>query len=89
MISIVRALMKTWRLNEAKNHLRKLLDLVLTVGPQLVTLRGKEAVVFLKIADYQLLMKRPPKLNECLLNAPRGSELPFNRKADQIRELEL
>ena len=51
--------MHTWQLQEAKSRFSEVVDLTLKEGPQLVTRRGKEAVVILAAKDYRRLSGKP------------------------------
>lgn len=81
--------MHTWRLQEAKSRFSEVVDLTLKEGPQLVTRRGEEAVVILSAKDYRRLSGQTTNLMDCLLNAPRGEPLVFDRSPEQIRDLVL
>ena len=67
--------MHIWRLHEAKNRFSEVVELTLKVGPQMVTRRGKEAVVVLAANECRSLTGQTPCLIDCLLNAPRGEPL--------------
>ncbi len=81
--------MHTWQLQEAKSRFSEVVDLTLKEGPQLVTRRGKEAVVILAAKDYRHLTGQTPRLMDCLLHAPRGDALLLKRSSEGIRNLEL
>jgi prevent-host-death family protein len=81
--------MHTWQLQEAKSRFSEVVALTLTEGPQMVTRRGEEAVVILSADDYRRLSGQTPQLMDCLLNAPRGDALLFDRSAEVIRDLAL
>ena len=81
--------MHTWQLQEAKSRFSEVVDLTLKEGPQLVTRRGKEAVVILAAKDYRRLSGQTTNLIDCLLNAPRGEPLVFDRSQEPIRDLVL
>ena len=81
--------MHTWQLQEAKSRFSEVVDLTLKEGPQLVTRRGKEAVVILAAKDYRRLSGQTTNLMDCLLNAPRGEPLGFDRSREPIRDLVL
>lgn len=78
--------MHTWQLQEAKSRFSEVVDLTLKEGPQLVTRRGKEAVVILAAKDYRRLSGQTTNLMDCLLNAPRGEPLVFDRSREPIRD---
>lgn len=81
--------MHTWQLQEAKSRFSEVVDLTLKEGPQLVTRRGKEAVVILAAKDYRRLSGQTTNLMDCLLNAPRGEPLVLDRSPESIRDLVL
>jgi prevent-host-death family protein len=51
--------MHIWRLHEAKNRFSEVVELTLNEGPQMVTRRGKEAVVILAVDEYRRLIGQP------------------------------
>lgn len=81
--------MHTWQLQEAKSRFSEVVDLTLKEGPQMVTLRGEEAVVILAAHDYWRLSGQTTRLMDCLLNAPRGEPLALERSGEAIRDLVL
>lgn len=81
--------MKTWQLQEAKTRFSEVVDLTLKDGPQLVTRRGEEAVVILAADEYRRLSGQTPSLLDCLIHAPRGEALVFERSAEAIRDIAL
>lgn len=81
--------MHTWQLQEAKSRFSEVVDLTLKEGPQLVTRRGEEAVVILAVNDYRRLSGQTTNLMDCLLNAPRGEPMVFERSPESIRDLVL
>jgi prevent-host-death family protein len=80
--------MHTWQLQEAKSRFSEVVDLTLSVGPQMVTRRGQEAVVILSALDYRR-MSGVPDLLKTLLGAPRGEPLAVERTREPIRDLAL
>jgi prevent-host-death family protein len=62
---------KRWQLQEAKNRLSELVDEALRSGPQVITRRGKEAVVVLSCEHYGRLAEPPGRLIDLLRRAPR------------------
>jgi prevent-host-death family protein len=81
--------MHTWQLQEAKSRFSEIVDRTLTEGPQMVTRRGEEAVVILAADEYRRLSGQTPRLMDCLLNAPRGEALVFERSPEAIRDIAL
>ena len=80
--------METWQLQEAKSRFSELVDRALSVGPQMVTRRGHDAVVVMSATDYQRL-NSAPSLMHVLLNAPRGPSLYTRRSAEKVRKVSL
>lgn len=80
--------MHTWQLQEAKSRFSEVVDLTLSEGPQMVTRRGKDAVVILSALDYRR-MSGVPSLLKSLLGAPRGESLDIERTREPIRNLAL
>jgi antitoxin Phd len=81
--------MQIWRLHEAKNRFSEVVELTLKEGPQMVTRRGKEAVVVLAVDEYRRLTGQTPCLIDCLLDAPRGEPLLLKRSPQAIRDIAL
>lgn len=77
--------MHIWPLHEAKNRLSEVVERSLKEGPQIVTRRGKEAVVILSIKAYRRLSGEVPGLMDCLLHAPRGEALSMGRSKEPAR----
>ena len=59
-----------WQLQDAKNHLSKVVQKARTEGPQTVTVRGERAVVILSADDYDALRAGRPTLVDDLLGGP-------------------
>ncbi len=61
-----------WQLQDAKNHLSKVVEKALTEGPQTVTRRGKRTAVVLSVEEYDRLTKDKdrPSFIEHLLSGP-------------------
>ena len=53
------AAMVRWKLEDAKARLSEVVRLAGTNGPQLVTIRGKEAAVILAPEEYRQLLPKP------------------------------
>ncbi len=51
--------MERWKLEDAKARLSEVVRLAGTNGPQLVTIRGKEAAVILAPEEYRQLLPKP------------------------------
>ena len=81
--------MHPWQLQEAKSRFSEVVDLALTEGPQLVTRRGREAVVIVAASDYRKLRGSAESLIGLLLNAPRGEPIDIERSGEPVRDLTL
>jgi prevent-host-death family protein len=80
-----------WQLQEAKNWLSKVVRRAREEGPQVITLRGDEAVVVLDADEYRRLARRPKgSLVDFFRKSPLvGVELDLARSHDTGRDLEL
>lgn len=78
--------MKKWQLQEAKNRLSEVVRKAAEEGPQLVTLRGDDAVVVISASTYRKLASRSREgLAEFIRKSPiaRG-RLDFQRRRDAV-----
>jgi prevent-host-death family protein len=81
---------KKWQLQEAKNKFCKVAEQAIEYGPQVVTKRGKEAVVILSVEEYEQLRKRKDSLAEFLRKSPmKGVDLDLSRGEDTGRTVDL
>ena len=84
--------MKTWQLQHAKNKLSELVELVIAGAPQMITRRGKPAVVVLTVEEYNKSKNKPEKnFVNFLLSMPKvndGMEAP-PRVRERMREEEF
>jgi len=83
--------MTRWQLQEAKNQLSEVVRKASEEGPQVITLRGIDAVVVIAAKDYKRLSRRP---KGSLVQFFRGSplaEAPLDlaRSRDMGRPLAL
>lgn len=79
-----------WQLQEAKNKFSRVVEDARHTGPQIVTVRGKEAVVVLSIEDYRRMTPKQESLADFLMNSPlRGSGIEIEREQDFGRDIEL
>ena len=73
-----------WQLQEAKNKLSEVINLALTVGPQLITRRGEKTAVLISYKEYEKLCKAQGRLSEFFRESPlAGSSI--NREKSQNR----
>ncbi len=76
-----------WQLQEAKSKFSEVVDRALAQGAQIITRRGRKAVVVLPYSDYERLTRQGSSLAQFLLASPlAGSELPIDRDRDLPRE---
>jgi antitoxin Phd len=81
---------KRWQLQTAKNRLSELVEQASLVGPQVITLRGKDKVVVISIEQYEKLTRPEVGLVEFFRSSPLvGLELDFERSPDTGRDIEL
>jgi len=83
--------MERWKLEDAKARLSEVVRLAATNGPQLVTIRGKEAAIILAPEEYRQLLPKP-KGHLPLVRFLQGlglDNLDIARESDTGRELVL
>lgn len=70
--------MKRWQVQDAKARFSELLDSCLSEGPQVVTKRGIEAAVLVRMDDWRALQRsaRPTLKDLLLVDGPRGDLAP-------------
>jgi antitoxin Phd len=79
-----------WPLQEAKNRLSTVVDEALEHGPQIITRRGREAVVVLSIEEYKKMTGSSQNLVGFFRSSPLHSvEIDLTRDKDLPREVEL
>ena len=85
--------MTTWRLQDARNRFSAVVDAALEGEPQLVTRRGKPAVVVLAVTEYERLRTKSPDdtptFAEHLLAIPKGGDFEFERWPLASRPVDL
>lgn len=82
-----------WKLEDAKAQFSEVVRRARTEGPQLVTRRGKDAVVVMAVEELERLQAPKPPRKPLLaflegLHEP-GLELDFPRERDLGREVDL
>jgi prevent-host-death family protein len=81
---------RSWQLQDAKNRLSEVVDEAERTGPQLITRRGKEAVVVLSVAHYERLTQSKEPLLDLLKRAPRiPGGLDVERSEDRGRDVDF
>ncbi|MGD0610835.1 MAG: type II toxin-antitoxin system Phd/YefM family antitoxin [Anaerolineales bacterium] len=80
----------TWQLQEAKSKFSKVVDRALAQGVQIVTRRGKKAVVVMPFDEYERLTHRTGSLAQFLMASPlSGSDLTIERDKSLPRIIEI
>jgi prevent-host-death family protein len=82
---------KSWKLEDAKARLSEVVRMAATHGPQLVTVRGKEAAIILAPEEYRQLLPKP-KGHLPLVQFLQGlglDEIDITREHDTGREIDL
>ena len=83
--------MNTWQLQEAKNRLSEVVRKASDEGPQVITLRGDDAVVVVAADEYARITSKPKDtLVDFLRKSPlSGVALDLKRSRDTGRRVEL
>lgn len=83
--------MTRWQLQEAKNRLSEVVRKATGEGPQVITLRGEDAVVVVAAEEYARLTRKPKRsLVEFLRGSPlAGVNLDLARSRDTGRAVDL
>ena len=83
--------LEQWKLEDAKARFSEVVRRAGTEGPQLVTIRGKEAAVILAPEEYRRLLPKPKDhvpLARFLRSLPLA-EIDVEREHDSGRDLKL
>ena len=79
-----------WQLQEAKSKFSELVDRALSQGVQIVTRRGKKAVVVMPFDQFERLTRQSGRLSQFLLESPLAdSELRIERDKSLPRDVEI
>jgi len=79
-----------WKLEDAKARFSEVVRLASTDGPQLVTVRGKEAAVILDPEEYRRLVAQPEALSLTEFLATLDlSGIDIEREPDYGREIDF
>lgn len=82
--------MTRWQLQKAKNRLSELVRQAREVGPQVITLHGRDAVVVMSSGEYGKLAMPRGSLVEFFRKSPlAGAGLELGRSGDTGRRVEL
>ena len=76
-----------WKLQDAKARFSELVQKAIEEGPQTVTRHGKQTVVVLSAAQFELMKKRQISLKDLLQSAP-WHELEIERDKSPPREID-
>ena len=78
--------MRTWPLQEARTHLRDVVDGAIHHGPQRITRHGKDAVIVVSEAEWTRQTKDKPSFGSLLAESPMTSNhRPPRKPAAAIR----
>lgn len=79
-----------WTVAEAKARLSEVIELATSQGPQLITRRGRNAVVVVAAEEWERKTRRKGNLAEFFAASPlRGSGLEIKRIPARMRKSEL
>jgi antitoxin Phd len=83
--------LERWKLEDAKARLSEVVRLAATRGPQLVTVRGREAAIILAPDEYRQLLPRPRGQKPLVqfLRSLGLDGLDIKRERDTGREIAL
>jgi prevent-host-death family protein len=83
--------MKKWQLHEANNHLSELVRKAIDEGPQIITLRGVDAVVVVGARQYREMAGRSKgDLVDFFRKSPLAkARLQLSRSRDTGRKLDF
>jgi prevent-host-death family protein len=82
--------MKSWQMQEAKQHFSELVRKAIKEGPQEITFRGQETAWILSSENYRKLKKQKNNIVEFFQNSPhRDVKLEFERRKDLPRNIKL
>ena len=85
--------MKTWKLEDARNHFSEVVRRAMADEPQFVTRHGREAAVVLGVEEYRRLTA-PQNLLQFLRDSPfaeavEEGELELERSRELDRDVDL
>jgi antitoxin Phd len=80
--------MRTWSLQDARNHHRDVIDSALLQGPQRITRYGKQAVILVSEGGWNRLAAPRRSFGELLADSPLDRDsLPSRRPARVARQV--
>jgi antitoxin Phd len=79
-----------WQLQDAKSKFSQVVERALSQGTQIVTRRGKKAVVVMPFEEYEKLTRKETSLVQFLSLSPlAGSNLVLDRDKNLPRDIEI
>ncbi|OGA28788.1 MAG: prevent-host-death protein [Betaproteobacteria bacterium RIFCSPLOWO2_02_FULL_65_24] len=79
-----------WQLQDAKHRLSELVRKAREEGPQVITLRGRDAVVVVSASEFEQLSRPRGSLVEFFRKSLlAGVKLDFERSRDTCRRIDL
>ena len=79
-----------WQLQDAKNRLSELVRKAREEGPQVITLRGRDAVVVVSASEFGKLSRPRGALVDFFRKSPlAGAKLDLDRSRDTGRRIDL
>ncbi|MGA9341726.1 MAG: type II toxin-antitoxin system Phd/YefM family antitoxin [Rhodanobacteraceae bacterium] len=78
-----------WQLQEAKNRLSEVVKAAKNKGPQIITVRGKEEVAVVSIAELRKLRKQEVALGTHFWDTAPKVDLTIERSRDAGRDVDL
>ena len=79
-----------WQLQDAKSKFSELVDRAMAQGTQIVTRRGKNAVVVMPFDEYKRLTEKRESFSDFLLASPLAdSEIQIDRDKSIPRRFEI
>ena len=83
----------TWPLEEEETVLDRLVEKALEEGPQVITTKGREAVVVVAAEEYRRLCARAPSFVDYLREGPKLDDETIrvinDRSSDTGREIDI
>ena len=80
----------TWAVAEAKAHFSQVIERAVTTGPQVITRKGRKAVIVVSADEWEQKTKRKGNLAQFFASSPLGgSDLVIERSEDGPRHVDL
>ena len=76
-----------WQLQDAKAKFSEVVDRAMREGPQVVTRRGRDAVVIIDAAEFERLTSRKRDILAVLMSGP-DDELDLPERQQRMRDVE-